>query len=163
MRKAISLTLALVLLATLLAGCGATTTSAPEPVKETVIVKETVEVPVQETVVTKETVEVPVEVEVPAEEQLVTVLNPAGTPPPITLVPMAPRLESLAGKTIYIVSVQFPLTKPFFEEMQRLLTERYPETNWIFQEKAGTYFEDDPELWAKIKETADGAIMGMGH
>ncbi len=37
------------------------------------------------------------------EEKKITVLNPLGQPPPIKLEPMAPRLDSLDGKTIYVV------------------------------------------------------------
>ena len=37
------------------------------------------------------------------EAAKITVLNPLGQPPPIALVPMAPRLDTLDGKTIYIV------------------------------------------------------------
>ncbi len=82
----------------------------------------------------------------------ITVLSPRGTPSPIQLMPMAPRLDSLEGKTIYIVDVNFPRTHPFFEEMQRLLANRYPSTTWILRTKIGTYFHNDPQLWAEIKE-----------
>jgi hypothetical protein len=99
----------------------------------------------------------------PAEEGLIRVLNPRGTPPPVTLVPMAPRLDTLEGKTIYIVDVNFPLTEAFYEAAQELLTERYPGTNWVLKKKAGTTFDDDPELWAEIKQKGDGAIVGPGH
>ena len=34
-------------------------------------------------------------------------LNPKGTPPPIQLLPMAPRLGSLDGKTVYLVDTGF--------------------------------------------------------
>jgi hypothetical protein len=47
--------------------------------------------------------------------------------------------------------------------MQSLLAEKYPETNWIVRKKIGTYFADDPELWAEIKEEGHGMIMGVGH
>ncbi len=95
--------------------------------------------------------------------QKISVLNPLGTPPPIHLVPMAPRLDSLEGKTIYIVDVNFPRTHQFFEEMQRLLASRYPGTTWMLRTKMGTYFHNDPQLWAEIREKGDGAIMGIGQ
>jgi hypothetical protein len=98
-----------------------------------------------------------------AEEKSITVLNPRGTPPPITLVPMLPRLDTLEGKTIYIVDVNFPFTEPFYEAMQKLLAERYPKVNWVLKKKAGTTFDDDPKLWAEIKKKGDGAIVGPGH
>ena len=47
--------------------------------------------------------------------------------------------------------------------MQRLLASRYPSTTWILRTKTGTYFHNDPQLWAEIKEKSDGAIMGIGQ
>jgi hypothetical protein len=98
-----------------------------------------------------------------AEEAKITVLNPLGQPPPLKLLQMAPRLDTLDGKTIYIVDVKFAETKPFFEEMVKLFAERYPRTNWVLKQKIGTYFEDDPELWAEIKKKGDGMIIAVGH
>jgi len=98
-----------------------------------------------------------------AEEAKITVLNPLGQPPPIALVPMAPRLGTLDGKTIYIVDVGFTDTHQFLVEMQKVLAERYPKANWIVRTKIGTYFEDDPKLWAEIKEKGNGMIMAVGH
>ena len=95
-----------------------------------------------------------------AGETKITVLNPLGYSPSIRRVPMAPRLDALSGKTIYIVDVKFPLTDPFLMELQKLLTEKYPQTNWVLRDKKGTYFDDDPALWAEIKEKGDGADHG---
>jgi hypothetical protein len=44
----------------------------------------------------------------PAESKI-EALNPRGTPPPIQLVPMAPRVASLESKTVYLVSDGFPV------------------------------------------------------
>jgi hypothetical protein len=97
-----------------------------------------------------------------AEESKVTVVNPRGTPPPIRLVPMAPRLDTLDGKTIYVINIGFGDT--FLPEVQKVMAEKYPKTNWIFRRKAGRdYFDDDPKLWAEIKEKGHGMIMGVGH
>jgi hypothetical protein len=93
----------------------------------------------------------------------ITVLSPRGIAPPIRLVPMARRLDTLEGRTIYIVDVNFPRTHQFFKEMQRLLANRYPGTTWILRTKIGTYFHNDPQLWDEIKEKGDGAIMGIGQ
>jgi hypothetical protein len=97
-----------------------------------------------------------------AEEAKVTVLNPRGTPPPIRLVPMAPRLDTLDGKTIYVINIGFGDT--FLPEVQKVMAEKYPKTTWIFKRKGGRdYFDDDPKLWAEIKEKGNGMIMGVGH
>ena len=93
----------------------------------------------------------------------VTVLNPLGQPPAIVRVPMAPRISDLDGKTIYIVDIGFSATHQLLTELQSLLTERYPKTTWIVRKKIGTYFNDDPKLWAEIKEKGHGMVMGVGH
>jgi hypothetical protein len=98
-----------------------------------------------------------------AQESRITVLNPLGQPPPITRIPMAPRLSGLDGKTIYIVDINFTDTHQLFTEMQKLLSERYPKTNWVVRTKSGTYFEDDPPLWTEIKTKGNAMIMGVGH
>ena len=98
-----------------------------------------------------------------ADQQKIVVLNPDGQPPQTPLVPMAPRLDGLDGKTIYIVDSRYPLTHQLFEEMQNVLSERYPEANWVVREKTGTYMDDDPELWDEIKAKGHGMIVGIGR
>jgi hypothetical protein len=98
-----------------------------------------------------------------AQEPKITVLNPLGEPPAIERVPMAPRISDLKGKTIYIVDIGFSATDQFLTELKDLLTERYPKTTWVVRKKIGTYFNDDPKLWAEIKEKGHGMIMGVGH
>ncbi len=97
------------------------------------------------------------------QESRVTVLNPLGQPPAIERVPMAPRISDLDGKTIYIVDIGFSATHQLLTELQDLLKTRYPNTTWIVRNKIGTYFNDDPKLWAEIKEKGHGMIMGVGH
>ena len=98
-----------------------------------------------------------------AQEPAITVLNPLGQPPAIERVPMAPRINNLDGKTIYIVDIGFTDTHQLFTEMQDLLQEQYPRTTWVVRTKRGTYFNDDRELWNEIKEKGHGMIMGVGH
>lgn len=93
----------------------------------------------------------------------ITVLNPRGIQPPIRLIPMAPRIDALDGKTIYVVDTKYPLTRPFVEEVYKIFRDKYPKTNWIFREKIGSYFDDDPKLWQEIKEKGHGMIMAIGH
>ena len=98
-----------------------------------------------------------------ARESKIEVFNPLGQPPAIKRVPMAPRIKDLKGKTIYVVDIGFSGTHQFLTELQDLLKARYPETNWVLRDKVGTYFNDDPKLWAEIKEKGDAMIMGVGH
>ena len=76
---------------------------------------------------------------------------------------MAPRIDDLKGKTIYIVVIGFSGTHQFLVELQDILQERYPDTEWVLRDKIGTYFNDDPKLWAEVKEKGHGMIMGVGH
>ena len=76
---------------------------------------------------------------------------------------LAAPLDSLDGKTIYIVDVMYPLTHQLFEEIQKVFSEKYPKTNWVVKSKAGTYFDNDQKLWEEIKANAQGMIIGVGH
>jgi hypothetical protein len=94
---------------------------------------------------------------------MMTVVNPRGQLPPTQLVPMAPRLDSLNGKTIYIVDIRWPYTHQFTEELCNILSDRYPNTKFIRREKAGPYGEADPKLWEEIKKEGEGMILAIGH
>ena len=100
---------------------------------------------------------------VQAQTDKITVMNPKGIKPAIKQIPMAERPVTLDGKTIYIVDSKFPRTRVFVETLAKTLRERYPETDWVLKDKFGGYMDDDPKLWAEIKEKAHGAIMAVGH
>jgi hypothetical protein len=99
----------------------------------------------------------------PAQDAKITVLNPRGIQPQIRQIPMAPRSATLDGKTIYIVDTRYPRTREFVEELFLILKERYPKTNWVLRDKVGGYIDDDPKLWAEIKEKGHGMVMATGH
>ena len=56
----------------------------------------------------------------------ITVLNPQGQRAAVQRTPLSPRLDSLAGKTVYIVDMRWPYTEQFTKELRNILTERYP-------------------------------------
>lgn len=97
-------------------------------------------------------------------KQLITVLSPIGNPPEIELKPMAPRLDTLDGKTVYLVNDGYLGTDLLLGEMQAWFKANMPKVNTIYKRKGGGGFTaEDPELWAEIKEKADAVVMGMGH
>jgi len=98
-----------------------------------------------------------------AEEAKIVVMNPRGIQPEIRKIPMAIRPATLEGKTVYIVDTKYPNTKPFVLELFSALKAKYPKTNWILREKFAGYMDDDPNLWAEIKEKGAGAIVLLGH
>ena len=98
-----------------------------------------------------------------AADGKITVMNPRGIMPAIQRIPMAPRLASLDGKTVYIVDTKYPNTKNFVNKLAENLAARYPKTHWVSVDKPGGYMEDAPALWAEIKQKGDAAIVLMGH
>ena len=99
-----------------------------------------------------------------AGEEKITVLSPKGQPPSILLKPMAPRLDTLDGKTVYLVNDGYLGTDILLGEMQAWFKANMPELTTVYKRKGGGGFTaEDPELWAEIKEKADAVIMGMGH
>jgi hypothetical protein len=100
---------------------------------------------------------------VPCDEKI-TVLTPLGTPPNIKLKKMAPRLDTLDGKTIYFVDDGFIGGDNLLYEMIDWFKANYPKTNVFYKRKGGMGFEaEDPALWAEIKEKADAVIIALGH
>ena len=100
------------------------------------------------------------------DAKLITVLNPLGQPPPVELIPMAPRLDTLEGKTVYLVDQGFgkPSGVLFLEHIQAWFAENMPSVTTIIKEKSGSYGQDDPELWQEIKNNGgDAVIATSGH
>ncbi len=98
------------------------------------------------------------------KDRLITVLNPAVTTKMAERIPLAPRLDSLQGKTIYIVDMNYEgmgLT-PVLEEMHRWFAKNLPGVKAILKLKSGSYVADDPALWKEIAASkADGVILGI--
>lgn len=99
------------------------------------------------------------------EDPVLTVLNPLGTPPPIKLMPMAPRLDTMKGKTIYIVNDGYPGSNILLGELTAVLKEKYPETKFVYKDKqSGIGFgREEPALWKEMEEKADAMIIALGH
>lgn len=93
----------------------------------------------------------------------IRVFDPRGYPPQVKALTMAPRLDSLAGKTVYLVDVRFDDGDLLLLQMQAWFAEHMPEVKTIFKRKAGVYMEDDNELFHEIAEQGDAMIMAVGH
>jgi hypothetical protein len=97
------------------------------------------------------------------KDPILTVLNPLGTPPPIKLLPMAPRLDTIKGKTIYIVNDGYPGSNILLGELKAVMEERHPDTTFIYRDKPGGMGDKIQELWDEIKEKGDAMILALGH
>jgi hypothetical protein len=98
-------------------------------------------------------------------ESIVTVLNPAVSSKMAERLPLAPRLDSIEGKTIYMVDINWggpEAALSIFEEMQAWFTKNVPSVKTVIKMKRGGYDADDPALWKEISENkGDAAILGV--
>jgi hypothetical protein len=96
-----------------------------------------------------------------ASGEQITVLNPLGTPPPIEVKQMAPRLDTLEGKTIYFVNTGYIGTDRLMDVMSDWFKANYPKTNIVMAR--GQMTSISPTVMAEIAEKGDAAIIGLGH
>ncbi len=103
-------------------------------------------------------------------QTLIAVLNPEAQRVPVSEgsgagVPswqMAPRLDSLNGKTVYLVNQGFGGSDLFMEQFQAWFAENMPSVKTIVKRKTGFIFRDDTsDLWKEIKEKGDAVIFGV--
>ena len=105
-----------------------------------------------------------------ASQSRITVLNPEAQRTPATegsgagvsSWSMAPRLESLEGKTVYLVNQGFGGSDLFMEQLQGWFAEHMPSVKTVLKRKTGFIFRDDTsDLWKEIKEKGDAVIFGV--
>jgi hypothetical protein len=96
-------------------------------------------------------------------ENRVVVLNPVGFPPKIAQKQLAPRLDTLDGKTIYLIDSRFDDSIELLKEVEAWFGRHMPGVTTKLVSLAGYYGRDDQELWTEIKQNGHGAIIGVGH
>jgi hypothetical protein len=100
----------------------------------------------------------------PSKDKLITVMNPAITEIPVKQVSLAPRLDTLQGKTIYLVDLNYEGINgtPVMGEIQAWFTKNMPDVKTVLKLKKGSYIADDPALWKEIADSGgDGVILGV--
>ena len=97
-----------------------------------------------------------------AQDKIV-VLNPVGYPPKVARKSTAPRLESLDGKTIYLVDCRFDDSIELLKQVQSWFAEHMPSVKTVLKPISNVYTKDDPATWSEIKANGDAAIIGVGH
>ena len=96
-----------------------------------------------------------------ATDGKITVLNPLGTPPPIEVKQMAPRLDALEGKTIYLINTGFPNSGRLLEEIGNWFKANHPKTTMVMA--SGSMTNIPQNVMTEIKDKADAVILGVGH
>jgi hypothetical protein len=93
----------------------------------------------------------------------VQVRNPLGYPPKVDAKRMAPRLESLDGKRIFIVDPRFDDGTNLLLRLIAWFEQHLPDVDVEHVELPGNYLGDFSEVWADLRERGDAAIVGVGH
>ena len=94
----------------------------------------------------------------------ITVLNPAIESQMVDRLPLSPRLDTLDGKTIYLVDINWggpDAAYSVFEEIQSWFAQNIPSAKIVIKRKAGMYSTDDPALWKEIAKNANAALIGI--
>ena len=99
------------------------------------------------------------------KDKVITVLNPAIETHLADRVPLAPRLDTLDGKTIYLVDTDWEglgHNTEILRVMQQWFAKHMPKVKTIIKVKKGGYMMDDPGLWKEIADNhGDGVIIGV--
>jgi hypothetical protein len=104
---------------------------------------------------------------VPAQSEgtlKITVLNPAIANKMAMRAPLCPRLDTLEGKTLYLVDINWggpDAAYSVYEEMQAWFAKEIPSLKVVIKRKKGPYMQDDPELWKEIAKNGDAAMIGI--
>lgn len=92
---------------------------------------------------------------------LLKVHDPRGYPPKVVGKRLAPRIDGLDGKVIYLVDCLFDNSDAFMEQLRqwfalhlpKVITRKIsPRESWV----------DDPDMRAKIAADGNAAILGVG-
>lgn len=94
---------------------------------------------------------------------LCTVLDPRGQPTnAVQPLSLAPRPDTLEGKTIHLIDVGFGGGWEFLEETVAWFARNMPSVKTVLKHKSGIMFVDEPQMWADARANADAVIFGVG-
>ncbi|TYB42466.1 UGSC family (seleno)protein [Actinomadura chibensis] len=91
----------------------------------------------------------------------ITVFNPEGNAPTVGGKSLAPRPESLEGRTVFLVDAGFENSADFIDQLRASLREHRPDITTV-TEHLSTPFDPAPDLYARIAAEGDAAILGVG-
>jgi hypothetical protein len=75
---------------------------------------------------------------------------------------MAGRLDTLSGKTVYLVDTGYGGSYKFLDVMQKWFASNMPTVKTVRKRKTGSIFADDTrDLWEEVKAKGHAAILGV--
>jgi hypothetical protein len=87
--------------------------------------------------------------------------DPRGFPPKVVGKQLAPRLERLDGKTVYLVDCLFDNSAVFMAQLRDWFAEHLPGV--VLRDiKPRESWVDDPQMRAAIASDGDAALLGVG-
>jgi len=90
-----------------------------------------------------------------------TVHDPRGYPPKVTGKRLAPRLEALDGKNVYLVDCLFDNSEVFMMQLRDWFGTHLPSVKTPIIKPRESWV-DDPGMRAKVAADGDAAILGVG-
>ena len=90
-------------------------------------------------------------------EKIYNCLNPLGIQPPVTISPLAARLDTLDGKTIYII--QGEADPVIFPALYTALQKAYPKTDWVYYLPSSSFGPSTPD--DTTKAAAKATLRGV--
>jgi hypothetical protein len=96
------------------------------------------------------------------EERLITVMNPGISTNLAERVPLGPRLNTLEGKTIYLIDMQWGGPEAgysVYEEMQGWFSRNMPSVKIVIKRMSSGPFGDDPALRKEIVDKKVGGVV----
>ena len=105
----------------------------------------------------------PTRIELDPSPEKITVLSPVGYPPKVKAKTLAPRLEGLDGRTVYLVDCRFDDSIELLKQVQIWFARHMPNVTTRIISLSATYQKDDPKTWSEIKANGHAAIVGVGH
>jgi hypothetical protein len=91
----------------------------------------------------------------------IKVHDPRGFAPMVTGKTLAPRLQSLDGKVVYLVDCLFDNSEIFMDQLQQWFAENMPSVDARMIKPRASWV-DDPDMRSKIEADGNAAILGVG-
>jgi hypothetical protein len=91
----------------------------------------------------------------------ITVHDPRGFAPKVQGKRLAPRLETLNGKNLYLVDCLFDNSEIFMFQLRDWFARHLPSVKTPIIKPRESWV-DDPGMRAKVAEDGDAAILGVG-